>query len=165
LIAENQPFDSTSHEKFRCNCHGRLMAGRVKSPMAASEHFSSQNLDLADWPVWRKLIDRLGLGALSGDWPLSGIGTSLTALRRRNPKGGRSRRAPYLTDDVFMGCGGLLITHLPFRLTTHPAGPVRPKQTQQFRFARVQSHPCFPIDRHGEVGMSVSWSRLPSGPN
>jgi len=26
--------------------------------MAASEHFSSQNLDLADWPVFRKLIDR-----------------------------------------------------------------------------------------------------------
>jgi hypothetical protein len=72
---------------------------------------------------------------------------------------------PYLTDDVFMGCGGLLITHLPFRLTTHPAGPVRPKQTQQLRFARVQSHPCFPIDRHSEVGRSVSWSRLPSGPN
>jgi len=30
--------------------------------MAASEHFSSQNLDFADWPVWRKLIDRLGSG-------------------------------------------------------------------------------------------------------
>ena len=30
--------------------------------MAASEHSSSQNLDLADWPVWRKLIDRLGSG-------------------------------------------------------------------------------------------------------
>jgi hypothetical protein len=27
LIAENQPFDSTWHEKFRCNRHGRLMAG------------------------------------------------------------------------------------------------------------------------------------------
>jgi len=26
LIAENQPFDSTWHEKFRCNRHGRLMA-------------------------------------------------------------------------------------------------------------------------------------------
>jgi hypothetical protein len=26
LIAENQPFVSTRHEKFRCNCHGRLMA-------------------------------------------------------------------------------------------------------------------------------------------
>ena len=25
-----------------------------------SEHSSSQNPDLADWPVWRKLIDRLG---------------------------------------------------------------------------------------------------------
>jgi hypothetical protein len=37
-----------------------VVAGRVKSPRAASEHFSSQNLDLADWPVWRKLIDRLG---------------------------------------------------------------------------------------------------------
>ena len=56
LIAENPPFDSTWHEKFRCNRHGLLMAGRVKSPRAASEHFSSQNLDLADWPVWRKLI-------------------------------------------------------------------------------------------------------------
>jgi len=30
--------------------------------MAASEYLSSQNLDLADWPVWRKLIDRLGSG-------------------------------------------------------------------------------------------------------
>jgi hypothetical protein len=29
LIAENQPFDSTWHEKFRCNRHGRLMAERV----------------------------------------------------------------------------------------------------------------------------------------
>ena len=26
LIAENQPFDSTWHEKFRCNRHGQLMA-------------------------------------------------------------------------------------------------------------------------------------------
>jgi hypothetical protein len=26
LIAENQPFDSTWHKKFRCNRHGRLMA-------------------------------------------------------------------------------------------------------------------------------------------
>ena len=33
LIAENQPFDSTWHEKFRCNRHGRLMAGSVKSSM------------------------------------------------------------------------------------------------------------------------------------
>ena len=31
LIAENQPFDSTSHEKFRCNCHGRLMAASSQS--------------------------------------------------------------------------------------------------------------------------------------
>ncbi len=30
--------------------------------MAASEHSSSQNLDLADWPVWRALTDRLGSG-------------------------------------------------------------------------------------------------------
>ena len=29
LIAENQPFDSTWYEKFRCNRHGRLMADRV----------------------------------------------------------------------------------------------------------------------------------------
>jgi 4'-phosphopantetheinyl transferase EntD len=29
LIAENQPFDSTWHEKFRCNRHGQLMADRV----------------------------------------------------------------------------------------------------------------------------------------
>jgi hypothetical protein len=27
LIAENQPFDSTWHEKLRCNRHGQLMAG------------------------------------------------------------------------------------------------------------------------------------------
>lgn len=26
LIAENQPLDSTWHEKFRCNRHGQLMA-------------------------------------------------------------------------------------------------------------------------------------------
>jgi hypothetical protein len=30
----------------------------LRSPMAASEHSSSQNLDLADWPVWRNLIGR-----------------------------------------------------------------------------------------------------------
>ena len=45
----------TVHNRVLC-----IMAGRVKSPMAASEHVISQNLDLADWPVWRKLIDRLG---------------------------------------------------------------------------------------------------------
>ncbi len=31
LIAENQPFDSTWHEKFRCNRHGRLMAASASS--------------------------------------------------------------------------------------------------------------------------------------
>jgi hypothetical protein len=46
--------------KLDSNPDRLLLAGRVKSPMAASEHFSSQNLGLADWPVWRKLIDRLG---------------------------------------------------------------------------------------------------------
>lgn len=40
--------------------------------MAASEHFSSQNLDLADWPVWRKLIDRLGSVAVTEPRKLSG---------------------------------------------------------------------------------------------
>jgi hypothetical protein len=38
----------------------RLMAGRVKSPMAASEHSSSQNLDLADWPVSRNVTGGFG---------------------------------------------------------------------------------------------------------
>lgn len=38
----------------------KVVAGRVKSPMAVSEHSGSQNPDLADWPVWRKLIDRSG---------------------------------------------------------------------------------------------------------
>jgi len=36
------------------------LAGRLRSPRAASEQSSSQNLDLADWPVWRKLTDGLG---------------------------------------------------------------------------------------------------------
>ena len=36
------------------------MAGRVKSPMAASEHSSSQNLDFADWPVSRNGTGRIG---------------------------------------------------------------------------------------------------------
>ena len=31
LIAENQPFDSTWHEKFRCNRHGQLMADSTRS--------------------------------------------------------------------------------------------------------------------------------------
>ena len=31
FIAENQPFDSTCYEKFRCNRHGRLMAGSSQS--------------------------------------------------------------------------------------------------------------------------------------
>ena len=30
--------------------------------MAGLEHSSSHNLNLADWLVWRKLIDRLGSG-------------------------------------------------------------------------------------------------------
>jgi hypothetical protein len=50
--------------------------------MAASEHFSSQNLDLADWPVFRKLIDRLGSPALGGEWLLPGSGISLAAFRQ-----------------------------------------------------------------------------------
>jgi hypothetical protein len=50
--------------------------------MAASEHFSSQNLDLADWPVFRKLIDRLGSSALGDECLLLGSETSLTAFRR-----------------------------------------------------------------------------------
>jgi hypothetical protein len=32
--------------------------------MAASEHSGSQNLELAEWPVWRKLIDRSGSAAV-----------------------------------------------------------------------------------------------------
>ena len=32
-------------------CQWRLMAERVKSPMAASEHSGSQSLDFGDWPV------------------------------------------------------------------------------------------------------------------
>ena len=32
LIAENQSFDSTWHEKFRCNRHGRLMAVLCPTP-------------------------------------------------------------------------------------------------------------------------------------
>jgi hypothetical protein len=50
--------------------------------MAASEHFNSQNLDLADWPVWRELIVRLGSSALGDEWPFPGSEISLTALRR-----------------------------------------------------------------------------------
>jgi len=42
------------------------MAGRLRSQRAASEQSSSQNLDLADWPVWRKLTDGLGSIAASG---------------------------------------------------------------------------------------------------
>jgi hypothetical protein len=38
----------------------QVLAGRVKSPMAASEHSSSQNLDLADWPVSRNVTGGFG---------------------------------------------------------------------------------------------------------
>lgn len=31
LITENQPFDPTSHEKFRCTRHGQVMADRGNS--------------------------------------------------------------------------------------------------------------------------------------
>jgi hypothetical protein len=40
--------------------------------MAASEHSSSQNLDLADWPVWRNLIGRSGSIAVTKPRKLSG---------------------------------------------------------------------------------------------
>lgn len=51
--------------------------------MAASEHLGWQNLDLADWPVWRKLIDRRGSSARGDQWPLTGSETSPTAFRQR----------------------------------------------------------------------------------
>jgi len=40
-----------------------------------------QNMDLADWPVWRELIDRLGSAALSGERLLPGSETPTAALR------------------------------------------------------------------------------------
>jgi hypothetical protein len=51
LVAENRSSGGNLRGEFRRHGQRRLMAGRVKSPMAASEHFSSQNLDLAGWPV------------------------------------------------------------------------------------------------------------------
>jgi hypothetical protein len=42
------------------------LAGRVRSPTAASEHSNSQNLDLADWPLSGNRYGRFGHAALSG---------------------------------------------------------------------------------------------------
>jgi len=58
------------------------LAGSVRSPTAALEHSSAQNLGLAERPLCRRPPDRFGSVALSGDWPLSGTGVSLTAFRR-----------------------------------------------------------------------------------
>jgi hypothetical protein len=52
---------------------------------AANGRFVASNLQkpsLVEWQLWKKLTDRIGSGALSDDWPLSGIGISLTAFRR-----------------------------------------------------------------------------------
>ena len=38
----------------------RLLAGSVRSSTAASEHSSSQNMDLPDRPLWRTLDGRIG---------------------------------------------------------------------------------------------------------
>ena len=97
LIAENQPFDSTWHENFRCNRHGQVMADWVSSPMAASEQSSSQNLDLADWPVWRKLIDRSGSNT-DRCLPPDGISCLVRspAKRSEKPFTAVGRAAPHL---------------------------------------------------------------------
>ena len=63
LLAENQPFDSTWHEKSRCNRHGRLMAGWLRSPTAAPESSSSLNLGLAVRPLSGDRYFGFGSGA------------------------------------------------------------------------------------------------------
>lgn len=49
--------------------------------MAASEHSSSQNLDLADWPVLEK-TDR-PLRVDSTDWRASGAAMAMATIRRQ----------------------------------------------------------------------------------
>jgi hypothetical protein len=61
---------------FGKHLHRPFLAGRLRSPRAASEQSSSQNLDLADWPVWRKLTDGLGSVAAIGLDNLSGCSQS-----------------------------------------------------------------------------------------
>jgi len=74
-----------------------VVAGRVKSPMAASEHSGSQNPDLADWPVWRKLIDRSGSNT-DRCLPPDGISCLVrsTAKRSEKPFTAVGRAAPHL---------------------------------------------------------------------
>jgi hypothetical protein len=60
LFARRIPATQLDHrashqQNLKRNPDRRVVAGRVKSPMAASGHSSSQNLDLADWPVWRNV--------------------------------------------------------------------------------------------------------------
>ena len=79
--------------------------------MAGSEHFSSQNLDLADWPVWRKLIDHLGSAAFDGVGQIPGSETSTAGFGRRTGK--VARRVP--TEAVWkrnnVACGEIVSHH------------------------------------------------------
>lgn len=49
------------------NCERPSVADSVRSPTGAYWYSSSQNLNLADWPVWRRLSDRSGSVIVPGD--------------------------------------------------------------------------------------------------
>lgn len=65
LIAENQQFDSTWHEKFRCNRHGRLMAGSGSVSLTVDVR-SSPNFYISDqyakMVLYRWIIERPSTG-------------------------------------------------------------------------------------------------------
>ena len=76
------------------------MAGRVRSPTTASENSGSQSLALADWPVWRKLIDRLGKGLFDA------CRTAERSLARRGQRAGVGQSAREETAECREGRSG-----------------------------------------------------------
>jgi len=57
-------------QNMLCACYwpvGEVTNGRFVN-------FSFQNLDLAEWPVWRNATDQKGSLGISDERPLSGIG-------------------------------------------------------------------------------------------
>jgi hypothetical protein len=61
---------------------GPVLAGWVRSPTAASEHSSSLNLGLAEWPLLGNRYFGFGSAALSDEGLLPGSETPTAALRR-----------------------------------------------------------------------------------
>lgn len=62
LRTEYRPFGSLRHGKFRCNSHGQLMAGRLRSPTATLKSHGLQKEVFGERPLRKNLEDSNGSG-------------------------------------------------------------------------------------------------------